>query len=285
MNKIFSEAMKVAIQGAQNSFHDIARRAYFSNSEAVVHCDTFKQVFQAVEKDNADMGLVAIENSLYGSINDVYDLLLKYRFWISGEIYLRINHCLLGVNGATLATIKEVHSQLPALAQCEEFLDTKLSHAERLEHHDTAGSAADVAKWNDRTKAAIASRTAGELHNLKILAEDIETHKQNYTRFIIFSKQKKAVVDANKTSLVVRTDMDTKPGALYRTLGVFAKRNINLTKIESRPIIGKAWHYMFYLDFDQGIENTSTKDALHDLSKMKVEATPLGSYLKGQIIE
>lgn len=277
--------MKVAIQGAQSSFHDIARGAYFSNGEDVLHCDTFKQVFQAVDMGKVDTGLVAIENSLYGSINDVYDLLLKYKFWISGEIYLRINHCLLGVRGATLETIKEVHSQLPALAQCEEFLDTKLPQANRLEHHDTAASAHDVAKWNDITKAAIASKVAGRLHGLEILAEDIETHKQNYTRFIIFTKERTEVANATKTSIIVRTDTDDKPGALFRTLGVFAKRNINLTKIESRPIVGKAWHYLFYLDFDMGLDSEEAQEALRELEKMNIQATPLGSYQKGKIAE
>lgn len=277
--------MKVAIQGSQASFHDIARKSYFANGEEVLHCDTFKKVFESVESDQAEIGLVAIENSLYGSINDVYDLLLKYGFWISGEVYLRISHCLLGVKGATLDSIKEVHSQLPALAQCEEFLDTKLAHAERLEHHDTAASAADVAKWNNPAKAAIASKSAGKLHGLDILAEDIETHKQNYTRFIIFTSHKQIVENANKTSIVVRTDMDTRPGALYRTLGVFANRNINLTKIESRPIVGKAWHYLFYLDFDMGLNSDETSAALKELGKMNVEVTLLGTYQKGKLVE
>src|SRR5690349_5454990 len=116
--------MKIAIQGQQTSFHDIARKAYFPEGQTVQHCETFKEVFAAVANDKAEYGLVAIENSLYGSINDVYDLLLRYKFWISGEIYLRINHCLLGLKGTILAEIKEVHSQIPALAQCEEFLDT-----------------------------------------------------------------------------------------------------------------------------------------------------------------
>lgn len=277
--------MKVAIQGQQASYHDIARHAYFANGETVLHCDTFKEVFVAVKNEQVGYGLVAIENSLYGSINDVYDLLLRHKFWISGEIYLRINHCLLGIEGSKLEDVKEVHSQLPALAQCEEFLDTKLPNAERLEHHDTAASAGDVAKWNDKTKAAIASRQAGEVHGLKVLAKNIETDKQNYTRFIVFSKERRDIANTNKTSIVVRTDMDTKAGALYRTLGVFANRNINLTKIESRPIVGKAWHYMFYLDFDKGIAEADTKEALAELESMKVEVIPLGSYLRGRIIE
>ncbi len=278
--------MRIAIQGQEASYHDIARNKYFADQEQeVLHCDTFKDVFDAVDNNTADFGLVAIENSLYGSINDVYDLLLKYKFWISGEIYLRINHCLLGTSEAKIADIKEVHSQLPALAQCEDFLDTHLSHAERVEEHDTSASAAMVAKANNKHIAAIASAAAAKLYGLQILASDIESNKQNYTRFIIFGKKQKLVESANKTSLIVHTDNDTQAGALYRTLGVFAKRGISLTKIESRPIIGKAWHYLFYMDFEVGAESSEGKDALKELAEIGAQATILGSYKKGRKIE
>ncbi|HMS92329.1 MAG TPA: prephenate dehydratase [Candidatus Saccharibacteria bacterium] len=275
--------MKVAIQGLESSYHDIARKSYFSGKHQVVHCDTFKEVFESVEHRRADFGLVAIENSLYGSINEVYDLLLKYKFWISGEIYLRINHCLLANKNAQITDIKQVHSQLPALAQCEDFLDTHLSQAERVEEHDTSASAALVAKANNIHLAAIASESAAKLYDLQILASDIESNKQNYTRFIIFSKNKTLIKDADKTSLIVHTDNDTQAGALYRTLGVFANRNINLTKIESRPIVGKAWHYLFYLDFEIGANSAEGKEALKELEAIGAQATVLGSYKKGII--
>lgn len=278
--------MKIAIQGLEASYHDIARQKYFAGKDQeVLHCNTFKEVFDAVDNNSVDFGLVAIENSLYGSINDVYDLLLRYKFWISGEIYLRINHCLIGTKEAKIADIKQVHSQLPALAQCEDFLDTKLSHAERVEEHDTSASAAMVAKSGNMHMAAIASKAAAELHGLKVLASDIESNKQNYTRFIVFSKHQSKVVGANKTSLIIQTDNDTKAGALYRALGVFAKRNISLTKIESRPIIGRAWHYLFYMDFEVGAESNDGKEAIAELEALGAKATVLGSYQKGQKIE
>jgi prephenate dehydratase len=277
--------MKIAIQGLEGSYHDIARKEYFTNNQEVVHCDTFKEVFETIKNESADYGLVAIENSLYGSINDVYDLLLKYEFWISGEIYLRINHCLLGTKDAKLSDIKQIHSQLPALAQCEDYLDAYLPHAERVEEHDTAASAKLVAKLNDATKAAIASKASVEIYNLKALAENIESNKQNYTRFIIFSKKKVESQRANKSSLIVRTSQDIKAGSLYNALGVFANRGINLTKIESRPVVGRAWHYMFYLDFEMSCDSEEGRSALAELDSLGAKAVVLGSYTKGKIIE
>lgn len=275
--------MKVAIQGLEASYHDIASKKYFSDTQEVVHCDTFKEVFEAVENGDAEYGFVAIENSLYGSINEVYDLLLRYRFYINGEIYLRINHCLLGVKGSKLDNIKRVHSMLPALAQCEDFLDQYLPGAERIEEHDTSASAKLIAEKNILSSAAIASKAASELYGLEIIAANIESNKQNYTRFIVFGKKHLNIPNANKTSLIVRTDQDTKAGSLYRTLGVFANRNINLTKIESRPIVGKAWHYLFYLDFEVGADSKNGKEALAELRDIGAETTVIGSYKKGDV--
>lgn len=275
--------MKVAIQGLEASYHDIACKKYFTNTQEVVHCSTFKEVFETVENGSSEYGLVAIENSLYGSINEVYDLLLKYHFYINGEIYLRINHCLLGVKGSRLDNITHVHSMLPALAQCEYFLDQYLPDAERIEEHDTSASAKLIAEMGNPYSAAIASKAASELYGLKIISENIESNKQNYTRFIVFGREHKNIPDANKTSLIVRTDQDTKAGSLYRTLGVFANRSINLTKIESRPIVGKAWHYLFYLDFEVGADDKRGKEALKELSSIGAEPTVIGSYKKGDI--
>ena len=274
--------MKIAIQGQIASYHDIARKKYFKGTDQeALHCDTFKEVFEAVSNDDVDYGLVAIENSLYGSINDTYDLLLKHNLSIVGEIYLRINHCLLAIDGAKLTQIRQVHSQLFALAQCEDFLDTKLPNAKRLEENDTAASAAMVARSKDIHMAAIASKDAAKLYDLEVLASSIESNKQNYTRFIVFGKHPNSNTDTNKTSLIVHTDQDTKAGSLYRTLGVFANRSINLTKIESRPIAGKAWHYLFYMDFEIGINDPLYSEALEELRQIGAKADALGSYAKG----
>lgn len=280
--------MKVAIQGQAASFHDIAVQQFFDTNIALLPCETFAETFNALEQGLADSSVVAIENSLYGSINAVYDLLLKHKFWICGEVYLRIEQCLLGLPGSSMGNIEEVYSHPVALAQCELFLDDVLVHAKRFEHHDTGGAAADIKQWGDRTKTAIASRAAAAHYGLEILAHEIETHKQNYTRFVVLMQQKPShEFNANKTSLILGLSdhvhgIADQPGSLYRALGAFAKQNINLTKLQSRPLIGKAWHYIFYVDVDAGLNSTGLQTALTELKDQDCEVTILGSYLSGR---
>ena len=269
----------IAIQGQAASFHDIAAHHFFGTNITVEPCDTFAGTFEALKTCN--YAIVAIENSLFGSINKVYDLLLSDQCWIIGEVYLRIEQCLIGIPGAKLEAISEVHSQLEALAQCEEFLDSKLPNARRIERHDTAASVESIKQQADSTKAAIASRAAAELHGMEILAAEIETNKQNYTRFVVLQKQPLQLAEANKTSLVLRTDADTKSGALHHALGVFAKRGINITMLHSRPIIGKAWHYMFYIDLDTPYDDTF-KEVERELINQGCTVSVLGSYRSGR---
>ncbi len=270
----------VAIQGERASFHDNAAREFWGADYTPVCCDSFSQVFQAVIARRADYGVVAIENSLYGSINEVYDLLLKHQLWICDEVYSRIEQCLVGTVGATIVGIKEVHSHPIALAQCEAYLASTLAYAERFEHHDTAGSVAAIKQWNDPAKAAIASVAAAELHGMEILAREIETHKQNYTRFVVLHAEKttdaKSNPKPNKTSLILT--VAEKPGALHEALGAFAGQKINLTKLQSRPVIGRAWHYIFYVDVDSGLHEARLQTALRELKAQDCAATILGSY-------
>lgn len=278
---------QVAIQGNAGSFHDIAAHTFFTSNIDLVPCQTFKSVFQAMQSNKADVAVVALENSLYGSINEVYDLMLKYKFWIIGEVYLRVEQCLVGVPHSTITGIEEVWSQREALGQCEEYLDTILKNASRIEYHDTAASVAEIKRLADPTKAAIASRRAAEIHGMQILASEIETHKDNYTRFVILHKAVTENTEANKTSLVLGIADQTQgigdtPGALYHALGAFAKEEINLTKLQSRPLIGKAWHYIFYADVDSGLYDAKMKRALGELSRQKCEVTILGSYVSGR---
>ncbi len=238
--------VKIAIQGLDTSFHALAAHQLFGSSADLVCCKNFKEVFSKLENDQVEQAVVAIENSLYGSINEVYDLLLRYQFWISGEAYEHVGLQLLGITGTKLEEITDVYSQAPALAEAEAFLDLTLPHAERHEHQDTALAAQEVASWNDPRKAAIASEAAAKKYNLEIIAGNIETHQQNYTRFIALQRQEAINKSANKFSLTFRTS-DT-PGSLHAALGVFAEHQANLTKLESRPIIGAAWQYMYYID-------------------------------------
>lgn len=267
----------IAIQGDQASFHDIVAHDYFGDSRRVF-CDTFVGTFEALADGRADYALVAIENSLYGSITEVYDLLLKYKFSIVGEAYLRVEQCLIGFPGTKLEEIEAVYSHPVALAQCDRFLETRLPEAARHETHDTAGSVAMIAEFDNPRLAAIASRQAAELYGLDVLEASIETNKENYTRFVVLGKQ--PVQDGNKTSLIVTTGH--QPGALHDALGVFARRSINLSKLQSRPIIGKAWHYMFHLDVDAA--GPDVELAINELESQGCEVTVLGSYKSGQVI-
>lgn len=276
-------SMRIAIQGERASFHDIAARKFFGTEVELVACDSFAACFEALSNDEAEYAVVAIENSLYGSINQVYDLLLEQHFWICGEVYLRIEQCLIGLPGTLLKDIREVHSHPVALAQCEAFLDKELPQAERFEAHDTASSVADVKRWQDRGKAAIAGEQAAALHGLSILASGIETNKQNYTRFVVLSKQKEIAKAADKTSLIIVTDH--RPGALYHALGVFAQRDVNLTKLHSRPIIGQAWHYMFYIDIGIAANSNLFAKVEKELTSQGCQVTVLGSYSAGTITD
>lgn len=274
--------MRVAIQGQEGSYHDQAAHQFVDGDFELVPQETFRKTFQALQDDDADMAIVAIENSLFGSINSVYDMLLEYGFWVSGEVYLRIEHCLIGLPGAGTESIREVHTQLEAMAQCENFLDDKLPRAKRMEHHDTAASVQDVKKWNDPTKAAIASEAAAEIHGLKILEKGIQDNKQNYTRFVVLSKQQPINAKTNKTSIVLTTKSDTKAGALHKALGAFAEQDINLLMLQSRPIVGKAWHYLFYIDIESGHETPGAKQAITALHDLGFDVKILGSYHSGQ---
>ncbi len=237
--------MKLAIQGQNGAFHAIAARQWLGGTPDLIECPTFKKVFTALEDGSADAGVVAIENSLYGSINEVYDLIESHGYPIVGEVHLRIKHQLIGFEGAKLSDIQQVFSQLPALAQCAGYLDATLPHAEHLEYHDTAESVAHIKQLGDPTNAAIASREAAELHGMTILDKDIEDHKENYTRFLVVQPNATIPDGANRASLVLTTSHE--PGALAKVLTHFADAEINLAKLQSRPIIGSPWKYKFYL--------------------------------------
>jgi prephenate dehydratase len=266
----------IAIQGVEASFHDIAATQYFGADSRRVFCGTFADTFAALATGEVDFVLCAIENSLYGSINEVYDLLQTHDFHIIGEVYLRIEQCLIGLPTATIDGITEVHSHPVALAQCEHYLDETLPNVERMESHDTAESVAMIAALQDSAIAAIAGRQAAELHGMQILAEAIETDAENYTRFVVLSKSRSEQEKASKTSLILQTNHT--PGALYHALGSFAKRGVNLTKLQSRRIIGKAWKYVFYVDLAVGVNDVTFTEALSELERQDCQVTILGSY-------
>ena len=274
--------MKISIQGESGSFHDIAARQLFGTDHTQLQRATFAEVFSDVQSKQAEIAIVAIENSSVGSINEVYDLLLKDGVKIIGELYMRISHNLIGLKGTKLKEIQTVYSHPMALMQCEQFLEIKLPQAEVHERHDTAESVEYVAGQGDKTLAAIGSARAAKLHKLEILTPDIETDLHNYTRFIVLSLNDSNDKLANKTSIVITAK--NIPGALHKVLGVFANRGINLTKIESRPIIGKGWNYYFYIDFEAGLHSTIAQEALKELIDYTDTINILGTYQRGKIL-
>lgn len=242
--------MHIAIQGELGSFHHQAVTRYFSDVDTIIPCNTFADVFGALNRHDTETAIVAIENSLYGSINEVYDLIETHRYPIVGEIYLRIEQQLIGLPGAKIEDITTVYSHPVALAQCEQYLEARLPDAEKVAHHDTAAAVLFVKQQQHSDFAAIAGSSAATLHGLEVLDTNIEDNKANYTRFVVISRNTRGapVPKANKASLVVQTNH--KPGSLAKILAMFADANINMTKLQSRPIVGKIWKYRFYIDVE-----------------------------------
>jgi prephenate dehydratase len=263
---------QIAIQGQKGSFHDDVARHYFPESD-IVPCDTFHDVFAAMSTEKADIAIVAIENSLYGSIADVYDLLLAHDYKITSEHILHIHQQLIGIAGSQLSEITEVYSHPVALNQCREWLETHLPDAELIEHHDTAGAVAYVKELDSPYAAAIAGERAAELYEMFIIERDIEDEKTNLTRFVILDPSQ-AIAHPDKASIVLTTKHHS--GALYEALGVFAEHNANLTKLQSRPIRGEQFNYQFFIDCD--IDAAGLASILSDLQELGCSVILLGHY-------
>jgi prephenate dehydratase len=266
--------IKVAFQGDRGAFSEDATIKLFGGDVAFFPCTHLKDVFQAASESKIDFGVIPIENSQAGSINEAYDLLLAYPLNIYAEVILRISHCLMALPGENLAEITTIYSHPQALAQCDEFL-SKLN-TEVVPAYDTAGSAKMIKEKRLRKCAAIASRRAAEIYGLEILAAKIENNTNNYTRFFAISKQKAKLGKKKKTSLVFAARH--VPGALYRILGIFATKNINLTKLESRPSKSKPWEYIFYVDFEAPLNKQVCQQATEELQKEATFIKILGSY-------
>jgi prephenate dehydratase len=268
---------RAAFQGERGAYSEDAIITFFSDAETFA-CHSFSDVFEAVLTDRADFGAVPVENSQAGSINETYDLLLSYPLNIYGEVNIRINHCLVALPGEGLSKINVVYSHPQALAQCREYLD-KLN-VEVIPAYNTAGSAKNIKEDNIKGCAAVASRRAAQIYGMEILAADIETNANNYTKFFIISKQKAEKALKNKTSLVFATR--NIPGTLYNCLGAFATRDINLTKLESRPSRDKPWEYVFYVDFEGHLNDAICQDVLKELEGETNFIKILGSYPRAE---
>ena len=270
--------VKVAFQGERGAYSEDAVITFFGDAE-LFPCRYLGDVFESVSTGEVDFGVVPVENSQAGSINETYDSLLSYPLNIFGEINLRVSHCLMALPGETLDGIKTVYSHPQALAQCEEFL-RKLK-AEVAPTYDTAGSAKRIKEEWLQGYAAVASRRAAQIYGLEILVEKIETNVNNYTKFFVIAEQKAESAARSKTSLVFGAK--NTPGALYASLGAFATRGINLIKLESRPSKRKPWEYIFYVDFEGHISDKACQEAVTELEQEASFIKILGSYPRAEV--
>jgi len=273
--------MRIAIQGGPASFHDIAARKFFGAGAQTVECSTFRELCEQLKTQQVDYAVMAIENSIAGSILGNYTLMKEYHFSIIGEIQLRIEQNLMVLPEVKLKDIKRVMSHYMALMQCEEFLIGQPQITEREEYHDTADSAKYIKEHQAKETAAIASRYAAELYGMNIVAESIETVKENFTRFMVLTNDKKyKVVGSTKATLSFQ--LPDRVGALTDVLKVIVDNKINLTKIQSIPILGKPSEYTFYVDCEWQNYEDFKKSIV--INSMVNDLQILGEYKKGELI-
>jgi prephenate dehydratase len=268
--------MRAAFQGEPGAYSEAAVFEFFSHADiSAVPCESFELVFQAVKNGDCQYGVLPIENSLAGSIHQNYDLLLQNPLWVVGEHYLRVSHCLIARPGASLSDIKTVMSHPQALAQCAGYLKT-LPGIKIEPAYDTAGSVKIIRNQDDPSLAAIASLQAARIFGMQVLAEHIEDNQANFTRFLVVAPEPVHPVDNAKTSIVFT--LKNEPGSLYQAMHEFASRGIDLCKIESRPLVGTPWDYLFYLDMMGSTENEPVQQAMESVKQFAPMLRVLGSY-------
>jgi prephenate dehydratase len=268
----------IAFQGEEGAFSYTAARRFLGARARVLPCASFKEVFEALRRGQVTHAVVPIENTLHGSIHENYDHLLEYDIPIRGETSVRISHQLIAMPGVRFRDIRKVYSHPVALNQCREFF-ARNRQLEAASFYDTAGSVKMLKEQNPPAAAAIASVSAAEIYGGVILKRNIEDDRQNFTRFFLLAKQPESARSSKrncKTSIVFSTA--NTPGALFRAMACFALRDLNLTKIESRPLRGKPWEYLFYLDLIGSKDDKFVKRALTDLTEMSQFLKVLGSY-------
>lgn len=266
--------IKVSFQGTTGSFSEQALLEYFGEEVSSYPVKKFEDVFNELKEGNANYGVLPIENSSTGAINEVYDLLRKHGLYIVGNIALKINHNLMALKGSKLEDVREIYSHPQALEQCGEFLSKK--DWILVPYHNTAMAAEFIKNKNVNYMAAIGSRKAAEINGLDIIKENINNNNNNYTRFIIIGKTIEINDDNNAISIVFSNPH--KPGALYDSLEIFKRNNLNMIRIESRPIIGSQWEYFFYVDLEGDINNENVKKTLSEIESNSNYFKVLGYY-------
>ena len=267
---------RVAFQGERGAFSEEAAVKLLGENIVLVPRPTFEAAFSAIDDAAADYILAPIENSLAGSVHRSFDLLVDSRLNILGEVVIPIVHNLIVAPGGRFEDLAVVESHPVALAQCEQFFSAN-PQLKRIATEDTAGSVRAVVQAGDRTRAAIAGRRAAQIYSGAILQDHLEDNRENYTRFLLLSPSSTEPENSDKLSLVFQ--LDHRPRALYHALEPFARRNVNLMKIESRPVHGRPWQYRFYLDLQASRRDSEVAVALRELEKLVVELRILGSYV------
>ena len=275
---------RIAIQGIEGSFHDIAAHRFFEGEQVeLVCCDTFEEMFARLKAEKDLLGLMAIENTIAGSLLHNYELLRESGMTIVGEHKLRIKHSIMCLPDESWEDIREVNSHPVALMQCRQFL-SRHPEFKKVETTDTAGAAADISRERRHGHAAICHRDAADIYGMKVLQEGIETNKHNFTRFLVLAQPEKAQAirstrHIDKASLVFT--LPHEEGSLSAILSVLSFYKLNLTKIQSLPIIGQEWQYMFYIDLSFNDEKRY-RQALNAITPLTRELKQLGIYEDGK---
>ena len=269
--------IKVGFYGVAGSFSEEAMIKHFGKKDDAKAYDEFEDVFLAVKNEEIDYGVLPIENSSTGAISQVYDLLYKYGFYIVGEECIKIDQNLIGIKGTKLYNVKEVYSHPQGFEQSTDFLK-EYSNWKKIPFHSTADSVKLVSDLQDMSKVAIASKRAADIYNLSIIKENINNRRENSTRFIVISKELELNNSCDKVSVVF--SLEHKAGTLYKLLRHFAENNINMMKIESRPMEKGAWKYFLYVDFEGNLENEQVKKALNLIEQSSAYFKLIGGYRK-----
>ena len=265
---------RVVFQGAEGAYSQAAMMQYFGDAVNSFHVDTFRDAMSAIDEGSADFAVLPIENSTAGIVSEIYDLLQEYENYIVAEQIIRIEHCLLALPGAKLSDIRTVYSHPQSLMQSSRFLQ---SHDwQQISMQNNAFAARKVAEDADKTQAAIAGEHAGKIYGLEVLQKGVNHSGTNSTRFIIVTNQKIFRKDAKKVSICFEVPHES--GSLYHMLSHFIYNNLNLTKIESRPIEGRNWEYRFFIDFEGNLADSAVKNALRGLRDEASNMKILGNY-------
>lgn len=272
------QGLEVAFQGEEGSYAQEAARQYFNRAVQTRPCETLDEIFRLVQDGRVPYGIVPVENSQEGSVGRSYDLLLESDILVCGEQRIRVSHSLIANKSVTLGSIKRIYSHPQALAQCQAFL--KHLGAELIPAYNTAASVKMIKEKGIMDGAAVASEATADIYGMDVIARDIEDSQRNSTRFFILGKNEMKPTGDDKTSIVFL--LRHEPGTLYRTMGEFSSRNLNLTKIESRPTRRTPWEYNFYLDFEGHRQDRVVMEALAGVRESTLFLKVLGSYPKSK---